>query len=165
MRFFMVSMTIIFFCLAMTIANEVDTLYFDGDGTTTNVAQNRSLFGWTSTPFINSSDLTYVSSSGNLQSAVGEIGDVKSTPTSFIGDAADTGWTMLVTGYNILRFILVTLFNSTLNVGPFLNTLGNRTGVKFFSDGIALVITIGINMIYLMGIAQLYKGVSFKDGA
>ena len=164
MRFVMYSLTIIFFCAAMTIVNTADSLYFTGDGTDVNPAQNRSLFGWQAQPFINVSQLPYVGSKTAF-SGVGEtVSESQSIPADFIGDIVDTGWTLIVISFTAFILVFQLLINTTINVGPFLNTLG-RNDIKFFDDSIALVISIGIWVVYLLGIIQWRSDKNLKEGA
>jgi len=149
----------------MSIVNTVGDNYFKGDGTIVNPAMNKSLFGWDSEPWIKEEDFTGLQDETEMSDTLTEYTSSQANPKSYIGDIAETSWSVITTGWHIMLFLFETLYNSTLNVGNYINTLGRNDNFKMFDDSIAVVLTLGINFVYMIGLYQMVSNRNLKEGA
>ena len=156
----MISITIIIFCLSMSIVNNIDTEYF--------ASKNQSLYGWGTEPYINQSDLTEISQD-NFNQTLYSI----STPSqNFIGQAIDLFTSSVLFLMSLVSFIVNTLINSSLGFSDFIQYLGKScngvagcTRVQFVPSDIAGVMAILVNMNHLIAVGQILGKVNLRDGA
>jgi len=154
LRFVMISMTVIFFCLAMAAVNTVDDNYFS--------EKNQSIFGFQSEPFIKDSDLLNVKDEGAFKDTVNKTTTPPEQPTGLF----DAFWGTIIMGSQALTFIVNTLIYTTLDLGSFIQTLGHGEGtIRIIDDYTADIITYGYCICCLMGIGQIIWKFGLKGGA
>lgn len=153
MRGVLISMTVLIFCMSMTLVNTVDNEYF--------TTENRSIYGWQGQPYIQTTDLKSVNSSTEMNETVY---DLTSPSQTFLDQASDIITGTYALGVTFISFLVNTIINSTVGFGAFLQTMGGND-VEIISDEVATIVTVLVNMNHAMLLGQFIWKYSLKDGA
>lgn len=152
MRAVMISFTIILFCFAGDIVNQVELEFFS--------EMERPLFGWTFTPPINEVDLGDAASESNFNTSARDALTPQEQPSGLGLDSLISGVVFILKGG---WMIFSALFNSTVGFFWWIQDLG-RSDFTFVPYDMAVKISAIVYVVYLAAIYQWLTNRSLRQG-
>jgi hypothetical protein len=151
MRGIMISIAIIAFCFSMGMINSVDTQH--------EAVMNQSILYSKSEPPIKPADLGDVADASSFNNTLYSLTEQQEQPAGLI----DSLWSMGTWIVKGVKFIGNTLINSSVNFGPWVQSLG-RDDVVLFPDYMTIYFTCMVMICHIFTIIQILLKFKMSGG-